>query len=62
MNKPKIKTNVAKRVGETIQEQEFIESTLALLALQKEKVLLFHILSNKYCLHLHLCQFMPMKK
>ena len=46
MNKPKIKTNEAKRVGETIQEQEFIESTLALLALQKEKVLFFHILSN----------------
>ena len=46
MNKPKIKTNEAKRAGETIQEQEFIESTLALLALQKEKVLFFHILSN----------------
>lgn len=51
-----------KWIEETIQEQEFIESTLALLALQKEKVLFFHILSNKYCLHLHLCQFIPTKK
>lgn len=50
MNKPKIKTNEAKRAGETIQEQECIESTLAFLALQKEKVLFFHILSKKITL------------
>lgn len=53
MDKTKIKTNEAKTVGETIQEEqlsnklEFIESSLLLLVLQKERVLFFHTLSNK---------------
>lgn len=53
MDKTKIKINEAKTVGETIQEEqlsnklEFIESSLVLLVLQKERVLFFHTLSNK---------------